>query len=460
MIQTKRSGKRPHTDEELQWWIAEYTLGKVPDYQMSAWLMAVCWQGMTPKETAMLTKCMIESGAQVSWDDSATATNDSSPSTTKLLADKHSTGGVGDKISLVLAPLAACLGIQVPMMAGRGLGHTGGTIDKLESIPGYQTSLSMDAFQKQVRSSLGCSIVSANQELCPADRKLYALRDVTATVSSVPLITASIMSKKIAENPQVLVLDTKYGRAAFRESREEAEVLAHSMIATGEGNGVKTTAFLTRMDHPIGRTIGNWLEVYECILMMKTGTGDKQLMTLVVIQAAEMIRLQYPDMSWDELVSKTLKMLQSGQVYKKFRDMVQAQGGDVQVVDECQPNVAKFSCDIVAPQDGYIADMDALAMGLAGVKLGAGRTETDHPVDANAGIQLHRSVGDSCTKGEAIATVYTNQSQTILDQVTNNLEDAISYTDHPVEIPPVVSHRVCKDGAVEVFEIPSILREL
>ena len=455
MIQIKRAGKRAHTDEELQWWIAEYTLGRIPDYQVATWLMAVCWQGMTPDETAMLTKCMVQSGAQVVWNTDATANSSSSV----LLADKHSTGGVGDKISLILAPLAACLGIQVPMMAGRGLGHTGGTIDKLESIPGYRTSLSIDAFQAQVRS-VGCAIVSPNQELCPADRKLYALRDVTATVSSIPLQTASIMSKKIAENPQVLVLDTKYGRASFQDSVEQAEILAHSMIATGEGNGVKTTAFLTRMDHPIGRTIGNWLEVYECILMMKTGTGDKQLMTLVAIQAAEMIRLQYPELTWDELVIKSLTMLQSGQVYTQFRDMVKAQGGDVQVLDDCQPNAAKYSCDILAPQDGYVADLDALAMGLAGVKLGAGRTEADHTVDANAGIQLYNSVGDSCTKGEAVATVYTNLSQAILEEVTESLQNAISYSDQPVEVPPVISHRICKDGVVEVFDIPSILKGL
>ncbi|CAB9524674.1 Thymidine phosphorylase [Seminavis robusta] len=293
MIQIKRCHDRPHTDKELEWWIQQYTAGSIPEYQMSAWLMAVCWRGLNDRETATLTRAMVESGERVDWNSTGTCTNDS----LMLLVDKHSTGGVGDKISLVLAPLAACLGAHVPMMAGRGLGHTGGTIDKLESIPGYQTCLSVEAFQSQVKN-VGCSIVSPNETLCPADRKLYALRDVTATVSSIPLQTASIMSKKIAENPNMLVLDVKYGAASFQSSSADAELLAHSMIATGQANGVQTSAFMTHMDHPIGYAVGNWLEVYECIQLMKTGKGSKDLITLVVVQTAQLVKYSTSFVKW------------------------------------------------------------------------------------------------------------------------------------------------------------------
>lgn len=323
MIHTKRWNRRPHTDEELQWWIEAYTSGAIPEYQMAAWLMAVCWRGMTKPETASLTKHMVLSGNVLEWPDSL------------ALVDMLSTGGVGDKVSIILTPLVAACGVYVPMMAGRGLDHTGGTLDKLESIPGYNVSLPLDEFQRVVQT-VGCAIVSIGPNMVPADRKLYALRDVTGTVSSIPLQTASIISKKIAEGPRSLVLDVKYGRAAFQNTVEAADVLAQSMIDTAETNGViPTTAFLTRMDHPIGYAIGNWLELKECIEMMRTGTGAKDLLQLIVIQAAQMLQQtnKFPDDSFEQLMELAHNKLKSGAAYNKFRKMVEAQGGAAALLD-------------------------------------------------------------------------------------------------------------------------------
>jgi pyrimidine-nucleoside phosphorylase len=449
MILTKRSNDRPHTEEELEWWIQQYTNGDIPDYQMSAWLMAVCWRGMDTRETAALTRCMVESGDQLEWGKGDNAA--------LLLADKHSTGGVGDKVSLILAPLAACLGAHVPMIAGRGLGHTGGTIDKLESIPGYLTCLTMTEFQEVVQA-VGAAIVSPSETLCPADRKLYALRDVTATVSCIPLQAASIMSKKIAEHPHNLVLDVKYGRAAFQESAQQAEVLACSMIAAGQANGVQTCAFLTRMDHPIGSAVGNWLEVYECIHIMKTGKGRSNLVTLAVVQTAQLVQPLYPDLSWEDLVHKTCETLQSGQVYSKFREMVVAQGGDASYLDQCPPNEATYMHDILAPGVGFLADINALIAGQVCVRLGAGRTNADDLVDPVAGIWFHAEVGDLVVSGSKIATIYTNISSTVLKQAAEMLEKAFQYSDNAMDTPPIISHRVTGDGKMEVFTLPTTLK--
>lgn len=334
MISIKRWNKRPHTQEELKWWIESYSREEIPDYQMAAWLMAVCWHGMNETETSLLTKYMVQSGRVLEW-----------PSN-MMLVDKHSSGGVGDKISLLLAPLVVAASnhkVQVPMMAGRGLDHTGGTLDKLESIPGFQVNLSIDRFQKIVET-VGCSIVSATSEMVVADRKLYALRDVTSTVSCIPLQTASIICKKIAEHPNSLVLDCKYGRAAFQSNVEEVTVLAENLISTAEENGVlPTTAFLTRMDHPIGRAVGNWLEVKECIAVLKSGQGSMDLVQLVVVQAAQMLLQGGVSNDFDECVELVYTTLQEGKAYPVFREMVEVHGGDTNVLDhpELYPN-AKY----------------------------------------------------------------------------------------------------------------------
>lgn len=451
ILQTKRKNLRPHTDEELKWWISEYAAGRVPEYQMSAWLMAVCWRGMTADETAVLTQCMVESGTRLEW-----------PAALKPnLVDKHSTGGVGDKISLVLAPLVACLGGYVPMMAGRGLGHTGGTIDKLETIPGFQTGLSIEKFQEVVQK-VGCSIVSASSDLCLADRKLYALRDVTATVSSIPLQTASIMCKKIAENPNTLVLDVKYGTASFQATVEEATTLAQSMVATGENNGLQpTSCFLTHMDSFIGTSVGNWLEVVECIDLLKGAQGSPDLVALVVIEAAKMLQQteKYGDKSLDSLISLALETLRAGKAYPKFEEMVQAQGGDVSV---CQnplnyPHTPKFTKLVLASQSGFIAKIDGMLIGDLGIQLGAGRLVADEPVDAVSGMVFAKREGDKVEAGEVIATIHTNLSQEVLDRVATTLQGSIVYSESPVEVPFVVSHCISSKEGIQPFKVPDCL---
>lgn len=330
MISVKRNNIRPHSDEELKWWIESYCFGAIPEYQMSAWLMAVCWRGMTQQETSLLTKYMVQSGQVLEW-----------PCTSNIrLVDKHSSGGVGDKISLILAPLVVAASknssvqVKVPMMAGRGLDHTGGTLDKLESIPGYQVNLSIPKFQSIVES-VGCSIVSATQDMVVADRKLYALRDVTSTVSCIPLQVASIICKKIAENPNSLVLDCKYGGAAFQSTAEDAAVLAQNLIDVAQENGVApTTAFLTRMDHPIGTAVGNWLEVKECIDILKNGKGSMDLVQLVVVQAAQMLLQGGVASDFHECANLAYTTLQEGKAFPVFWKMVQAHGGDTNVLDD------------------------------------------------------------------------------------------------------------------------------
>jgi pyrimidine-nucleoside phosphorylase len=450
MIETKRYNLRPHTEAELSWWINSYCAGSIPEYQMSAWLMAVCWRGMTLEETGILTKCMVHSGHQLQW-----------PSSSVPRVDKHSSGGVGDKISIVLAPLVACAGIQVPMMAGRGLGHTGGTLDKLESIPGYKVQQTEENFQKIVQD-IGCSIVSTTQRMVPADRKLYALRDVTGTVSSIPLQTSSILSKKIAENPDSLVLDVKYGRGSFQATVEDAHELAISLIHTAEMNNLNpTTAVLTRMDIPIGRGIGNWLEIKECLDMMKGGSSDtvSNLKQLVLCEAAQMVRQSgsQDHRPLEDIVGELYHILQTGVVLRKFRDMVEAQGGDTSVIDdpECYPS-APFQCDILAPRDGFVSDMDALVIGQASILLGAGRRVAEDDVDALAGLWLSKVVGEHVEKGDIVVTLHTSLGEDVLREVKLQVERAIKYSDEPPAIPASISHIVTSVGIME-FEMPVTL---
>ena len=446
MIHIKRDNLRPHTKEEITWWMEQYSAGAIPDYQMSAWLMAVCWRGMTHDETSCLTRCMVESGRRLQW-------------TVIDLVDKHSTGGVGDKISLVLAPLVASLGVMVPMMAGRGLGHTGGTIDKLEAIPGFQTTLSIPDFQSIVET-VGCCIVSPSTELCLADRKLYALRDVTATVSSIPLQTSSILCKKIAEHPSSLVLDVKYGMGSFQETFDEAQELANSLIVTSEANGlVPTTCFLTRMDTLIGTSVGNWCEVLEAVELLKTGHGSEDLKTLVVIQATQMLHQTgtHRDEPWDDLLRMVLSKLESGEAYDVFKTMVQAQGGDVNVLDhpETYPHQAQYTQDLIATQTGYLEPFNGMLLGTLCVQLGAGRQVAEDSVDPMAGIVFRKQVGDYVQEGDLLATLSTNRAN-CLGIVTATLQEALQYSADPVHVPPIVSHIVTSKGTEE-FTIPECL---
>lgn len=458
MILQRRQTNPPvvHSKEDIEKWIEAFTADSLPAYQMAAWLMAVCFNPLSPRETAYLTRCMVDSGETLRWHPGIS------------LVDKHSTGGVGDKVSIVLAPLVASFGTcAVPMMAGRGLGHTGGTIDKLEAIPGFRTDMAVSQFQSIVRN-VGCAIVSAGATLCPADRKLYALRDVTGTVSSLPLQTASIMCKKIAENPNSLVLDCKFGLGAFQPTVVEAEALARSMISTGESNGLTpTTAFLTNMNAPLGNSVGNFVEVYECIEIMKGKLKSLEtsadLITLIVLQATQMLIQSdaFPGEDFDQVCGRVYAQLDNGLVLNKFLEMVQAQGGDISVVKSpgSYPR-AQTILELHSPGDGYIAEMNALTVGEVAVDLGAGRRVADEAVDFCAGIQLHRKIGAFVKKGEPLATVHTNHSLSDAQSAVGRLRSAIVLTDSPPTKVSIVSHMVTSTEGATEFVLPNVLKEL
>lgn len=417
---------------------------------MTAWMMAICLNGMTPEETAHLTSAMVRSGEVLDWT--------SFPDDVRLV-DKHSTGGVGDKISLILAPLVASFeGVKVPMMAGRGLGHTGGTIDKLEAI-GMRTNYSSDEFRELV-SSVGAAIVSPSQSMVPADRKMYALRDVTGTVTSLPLQTSSIMSKKLAENPHSLVLDVKIGTAAFQDSVEDGIKLAKSLIAAGEGGGKQTTAFVTRMDHPIGNAVGNWLEVKECITTMKSaGGGPTDLVLLCLVEAAQMLLQSgaVPSNTLREGIEMARTNLENGKAFAKFREMVIAQGGDVSVVDDVESYPkANASLDVVAKVDGYIANINAMEVGLTGVDIGAGRKTSGDDIDFTAGIYFHRNVGNQVKAGDLVATVYGSDVN-VVERAAGRIARSISYQATEVVVPSLITHFVTKDS-VEAFDMSLLNR--
>eukprot|EP00526_Cylindrotheca_closterium_P012357 CAMPEP_0113603530 /NCGR_PEP_ID=MMETSP0017_2-20120614/1326_1 /TAXON_ID=2856 /ORGANISM="Cylindrotheca closterium" /LENGTH=465 /DNA_ID=CAMNT_0000511925 /DNA_START=1 /DNA_END=1398 /DNA_ORIENTATION=+ /assembly_acc=CAM_ASM_000147 len=455
-LRIRRFDLREHTDDEIEEFLKSYLQQEIPDYQMAAWLMAVCCQGLSARETATLTRCMVESGEQLVWKDKTT-----------YRVDKHSTGGVGDKISIVLAPLVASLGLQVPMMAGRGLGHTGGTIDKLESIPGFRTDWSVADFQR-ICQETGCIINTTGPTLCPADAKLYALRDVTGTVWSIPLITGSIMSKKIAERPDSLVLDVKYGVGAFSPSREAAQELAESLVATGEANGLTpTTAFLTRMEQPIGWAVGNWLEVHECIQLLKGWQKDedirksRDLIDLIVHQAGQMLRHQDPKQSLADCVQKAYTQLKSGGAYAKWVEMVQAQGGDVEAaVDNCDTfmatnatNTATF--ELKARNAGFVVDINAMTIGLVGVDLGAGRKQAGTSVDPWAGMSFSVKMGDRVEVGDVLVTVFHDKNLAGALECYERIYEAFEISSEPVaELPPIITHMVTKDGCQEMNMVP------
>lgn len=522
------------TDDELHAFISMYVEGKIPEYQMSAWLMAVCFCPLGPRETATLTRCYAESGRLLEWP--ATVTKNSRPSRRPPLVDKHSTGGVGDKISLVLAPLVAACGVCVPMMAGRGLGHTGGTIDKLEtSFPGYKASPeSVEEFRnivlgncsdgsnggnEEAKPGVGCAIVEAGSDLCPADRRIYALRDVTSTVSCLPLITASIMSKKIAERPDSLVLDVKYGHGAFMESFEDARLLAESMVSVGEANGlVPTTAFLTEHNHPIGRAVGNWVEVSECIDILKGNLRGNEvlklsgnLIALAVVQAGRMLHqsgsyrkgqppseydsksasgeeeedpcLKYETMSLEECISHAYQVLDSGRALDKFRDMLLAQGAEplhlkrALETPEAIPLASfvaewKYEGEAANESDtdtctAYISNIPARTIGGIAVDLGVGRKKTGEEVDGYAGLVFRKQTGDLVAHGDVIVTIYTNRSQAVADAALGRVRSSVSFekkqggvddSREKEEIAKrVVTHIVTKEGGTKPFAMPNFL---
>ncbi len=414
-IRRKRDGGEL-SSRRIESLVDAYTRGDIPDYQVSAWLMAVVLRGMTRAETAALTDAMLHSGEVL----------DLSSLPAKKV-DKHSTGGVGDKTSLVLAPLAAAAGVFVPMISGRGLGHTGGTLDKLEAIPGFNVNLSVAQF-RQTLENCGCAMIGQTAEIAPADRKLYALRDVTGTVESPYLICASIMSKKLAEGIDALVLDVKTGSGAFMKSEKDAVFLAELMVETGERMGKKTVALITDMDQPLGLMIGNALEVVEVLEVLR-GEGPADLRQLCLELAGWMLHLGGVADTVAAGKEQSEKLIASGKALEKFRQMVELQGGDPRIIDDPKKlPQAKSTMVVSSAKSGYVASLQCEQVGTACVVLGGGRERKEDSVDSAVGIVLHKKVGDPVALAEPLATIHYN-SETRAAQARELIEQSYRITD-------------------------------
>lgn len=421
IIAKKRDGEEL-TNEEIGHFVAGYAAGSIPDYQMSALAMAIYLRGMTTDEIASLTDHMLASGARFEW-----------PNAELPMVDKHSTGGIGDKVSLLLAPMLACCDLQVPMISGRGLGATGGTLDKLDAISGYRTDLSMEEMQEVTRS-VGCVISGATEGLVPADRKLYALRDVTATVPSIPLITGSIMSKKLAEGLDALVLDVKFGSGAFMKTEALARELAESLVNTGKRMGVKTTALLTDMNQPLGRMVGNAVEVDETVAALE-GNGPDDLMEVTLALCAELLVATDRASSLDEACGKLQQTIDSGAALDKFAEMVAAQGGDLSAKLEVAP-----ASDVLAREAGYVASMDAERLGEAVIAMRGGRQKMGDPLDYSTGFEMLVRLGDRVDAGQPLARLFAKDD--VAQAGRDKLLQAIRIADEEPTVGPLILDRV------------------
>jgi pyrimidine-nucleoside phosphorylase len=392
----KKRDSGEHSREEIDFLVAGYTRGDIPDYQMAAWLMAVWLRGMSRSETAALTEAMLYSGEVLNLSDLP-----------GKKVDKHSTGGIGDKTSLIVAPIVAAGGLTVPMISGRGLGHTGGTLDKLEAIPGFNVNLSLQQF-REVLKACGMGIISPTKEIAPADKKIYALRDATSTVENIGLICGSIMSKKLAEGIDALVLDVKTGSGAFMKREEEAVHLAEAMIETGERMGKKVVALITDMDQPLGRAAGHASEVAESIEVLN-GKGPADLQTLSLELAAWMLYLGERTKSVDEGRALAEAMITSGQAKEKLRQAIRLQGGDARVIDEPQrlPQ-PRYHADVLSPLRGFVSATNCEQFGVALAMLGGGREKKDDLIDHAVGLEFHKRIGDHVEQGEALASIHYN----------------------------------------------------
>ena len=437
LIERKRDG-RALTPEEWSALVAAYTGGRIPDYQMSALLMAVLLRGLERQELAALTDAMLASGQRLAFDSWATPR-----------VDKHSTGGVGDKVSLVLAPLVAACGVAVPMMSGRGLGHTGGTLDKLEAIPGFRTALSLAEAKAQVMK-LGCVLIGQTPEIAPADRRLYALRDVTGTVEAIPLIAASIMSKKLAEGLNALVLDVKRGSGAFLPALPQSLELAQTMIALGEDRGCPTVALLTAMDRPLGRACGNALETEEAILALR-GEGPADLLEVTYALGVEMLLAAGVERTSKKARQRLVNAIGAGVAAEKFEQLIEAQGGNPKVVED--PSVLPQAKEVEvynAPRTGVVLRVEPRTIGRAIVAMGGGRLKIEDPVDPSVGFVITVKPGDKVLAGEPIASVFAKDSSG-MKLGFEALGQAIVIGDKLEEKPlPLISHRVTKDGVEEL----------
>jgi pyrimidine-nucleoside phosphorylase len=439
LIRKKREGGSLG-EEEMRELVTRYVEDDLPDYQMSAFLMAVFFNGMTPEETLILTRLMLHSGKVVDLS-----------SIPGFKVDKHSTGGVGDKVSLILAPLVASCGVPVPMISGRGLGHTGGTLDKLESIPGFRTDLSISEFINVIRE-IGCVMTGQTREIAPADKKMYALRDVTATVESIPLIAGSIMSKKLAEGIDALVLDIKTGRGAFMESYDRSLELARTLVDIGNGFGKETIGFITDMNQPLGTAIGNWLEVVESVECLR-GSGaagnidaSADLMEVTYVLSGAMVYLGKKARSIEEGIDRCRKAIEDGSAYAKFIDLVRAQGGDVESIENLERYpLSKFVLEIKSSEQGFIQAIDSYELGMAGIALGAGREKMGDSIDMKAGILLKKKAGDAVEPGEPIALLFTDRENAV-SQARKRISDAFSISAARHSKPSLIKDMVDKNG--------------
>lgn len=422
IIENKKMG-RQLSDEEIQFFVDGVVDGSIPDYQISALLMAIYFQDMNDEERVSLTMKMMESGDRVDLSN-----------VPGIKVDKHSTGGVGDKVSLPLAALVAATGIPVPMISGRGLGHTGGTLDKLEAIPGYQVEISEADFVKQVTEE-GLAIIGATGNIAPADKKIYSLRDVTATVNAIPLIASSIMSKKIASGTDALVIDVKTGAGAFMKTLEDSTALAEALVKIGNGVGMKTMALISDMNQPLGNKIGNSLEIEESIDLLK-GKGPKDLVELVLTLGSQMVVLGKKADNIEAARELLEAKIADGSALERFRAMIQAQGGNADVIDDysLMPQ-AKYKTELASPKAGMISKMTADEIGIASMMLGGGRQKADDVLDYAVGIELHKKVGDRVEAGESLMTIYANRED--ISDVTELILANIDFADQ-VDANPMI----------------------
>jgi pyrimidine-nucleoside phosphorylase len=435
IIEKKRNGERLSKEEIVQL-VDGYTKEDLPDYQMAALLMAVWFRGMDDQETSDLTMAMLDSGETVDLSGISGTT-----------VDKHSTGGVGDTTTFVVAPLVAACGLSVAKMSGRGLGHTGGTLDKLESIPGFQVNQSRKRFVEIVERC-GLAVIGQTADLAPADKKLYALRDVTGTIDSIPLIASSIMSKKLAAGSDAIVLDVKTGSGAFMRQADAAKELARTMVDIGTAAGTPTIAAITDMNQPLGLAVGNAIEVWEAVEILRgERTGD--LLTVSMELATQMLRAGGVVDNDAEAKERLSAALSSGRALERFACMIEAQGGDPAVTEDRSrlPQPA-MQTEVTADQDGYVTEIHAAEIGLASMVLGAGRAKKDDAIDHAVGLLMHKRIGDTVRRGEALATVYVNDV-TNREEATRRVLGAVRIGDHEPNVPPLVYDVVRRDGAGE-----------
>ncbi|MFA6437783.1 MAG: thymidine phosphorylase [Bacteriovoracaceae bacterium] len=432
IIRKKRNGAVLES-AELKFIIDGYVRGTVPEYQVSAFLMATYFQGMTKEETSEFTRLMLHSGDVI---DLSTIHG--------VKVDKHSTGGVGDKISLPLAPIVAACGVPVPMISGRGLGHTGGTLDKLESIPGFKTNLTINEYRRVI-AELGLVMIGQTKEIAPADKKMYALRDVTATVECIPLIAGSIMSKKLAEGIDALVLDVKTGRGAFMQTYEQSVELAQALVEIGTSFGKQTVGFITDMNQPLGKAIGNWFEVVESMECLR-GNGPADVMELTYVLGGMMVVLGKKAANLEEGIQRCREVVENGFAEKKFFALVERQGGKISYLHHPDRYpISKHRVTITAPRDGYISSIDSLELGLSVISLGGGRTKVDDVIDPKAGILLKNKAGDHVKAGDVVAECFTD-NDAAAEAVIHRVANAFTFASVQPKSVPLVISIVDKDG--------------